>query len=419
MLFDLEDYYGLKRQMGLQGRTCPSGQEWEDFKDTTKNTRDAYLKSLNEWYLSSTVCLDTKSDCYRSIKEQYDLVIDLSQGKLIEEQDKFFDSNINGTITQEIIDSYRIFMADYRCEIKKLIKLVDGDEFNKIEVDEVDPCDSCLDNQECIDGVCVDTDPCQGVTCPAGQECINGECVDEQAKLIIWMDIFDTNSLTFINDQNYGKLLETLDNKGTLGGQFDIIKPNVGFSNEISYNELDDGVQTYDTGYGEQVNNPAYISYSTDLDIISNSCTVFVTLTYDSTDNIDRYFAILFNGEYSTLGVKTIRPSSLTSLGVQYKRDYFQGLQTAAVLSGQKITVGFTYDGDKLMSTIPYNDNRFAGNFDTGGMYGGQTTLNILNYINNSYINPGLVHEVRVYDKKMSDSEITNIKQEMISKYGG
>ncbi len=318
MLFDLEDYYGLKRQMRSEGRTCPSGDDWEDFKVTTRATRDAYLNSLNEWYISSTVCLDVKSECYRSIKEQYDLITDLSQGKLIVEQDKFFDANINGTITQEIIDSYRVFMSDYRCEIKKLIKLVDGDEFKKIEVDEVDPCDSCLEGQECIDVVCVDVNPCDGVTCPEGQECdgVTGECVMEQTKLIIWMDIFDTSSFTFTNDQNYGKLLDTVDNKGTLGGQFNLVKPDVGYTNEISYIELDQGIQTYDTNNTVQLNNPAYLSYDTNLDIISDSCTVFVTLTYDSSAGLDRYSVILFNDEYNTLGVKSYRPNSITSLGV-------------------------------------------------------------------------------------------------------
>ncbi|MBQ1925140.1 MAG: hypothetical protein II180_03360 [Proteobacteria bacterium] len=44
--------------------------------------------------------------------------------------------------------------------------------------DDYDPCDECTDNQECINDVCVDKDPCANKVCEDGQRCDAGACVD-------------------------------------------------------------------------------------------------------------------------------------------------------------------------------------------------------------------------------------------------
>ncbi len=41
-----------------------------------------------------------------------------------------------------------------------------------------DDCDSCEAGFECVDGECVQVDPCAGITCDPGEICENGNCVE-------------------------------------------------------------------------------------------------------------------------------------------------------------------------------------------------------------------------------------------------
>lgn len=137
LLFDLEDYIPL---IG----TCPNTQEWEDMASTARATRDAYRKALNEWYLASTVCLVPSNPCYKDIKKQWDLVFNMitpesrgGEDTLVKMTDEFFSylTDDNKIFNDEICSKYRKFMIDFRCAVKKLMRLVDGDPLTKSQWD--------------------------------------------------------------------------------------------------------------------------------------------------------------------------------------------------------------------------------------------------------------------------------------------
>jgi hypothetical protein len=129
LLFDLEDYTGLLD-------TCPSTEDWEDIATTARATRDAFFKALNQWYLASTVCLVKSNPCYDAIKKQWDIVFGMmaterqgGNGTINNIMDEFFSHLIdeNKIFTDELCNRYRKIMLDFRCAIKRLMRLVDGD----------------------------------------------------------------------------------------------------------------------------------------------------------------------------------------------------------------------------------------------------------------------------------------------------
>lgn len=86
--YDLEDYY-TSRIIGDYNTKYVS--DWEDIAGTARETRNAYLKAFNEWYLTSTYCFN--EDKLNESKPYYELLRTETypyQGPLvIEFMDKF------------------------------------------------------------------------------------------------------------------------------------------------------------------------------------------------------------------------------------------------------------------------------------------------------------------------------------------
>ena len=122
LLFDLEDILPI---IG----TCPNREQWDDLAITARATRDAFLKALTEWYEISTYCLDKSDPCYIRVTTQWKIMQDFLESTYTPIFDKFWDSLVKdgGTFTTDICNQYRKMMIEWRCHVKKLLRLVDND----------------------------------------------------------------------------------------------------------------------------------------------------------------------------------------------------------------------------------------------------------------------------------------------------
>ena len=66
-----------------------------------------------------------------------------------------------------------------------------------------DPCDSCAEGTECVDGECVVVDPCADVTCAADEICVDGNCelLADQTEVRLTSNI--TEDTEWTNDKVY------------------------------------------------------------------------------------------------------------------------------------------------------------------------------------------------------------------------
>ncbi len=125
MLFDLEDYV----TGGVIGpdAECVTCETWEDMAGTARATRDAWIKSVNEWYNASVCCI-TDSQCEKAVKNMWEEFLNFYQNYYVNVWEKFWDSlSCDGTFTDEICNTYRKAMIDLKCMVKQLMRLVDGD----------------------------------------------------------------------------------------------------------------------------------------------------------------------------------------------------------------------------------------------------------------------------------------------------
>jgi hypothetical protein len=113
----------------IESGVCPNREQWANMKNTAEATRDAFMKALNEWYLSATVCLDRKDPCRDNIVKQYNLIREYYETTYIPTYELFWKSliDINGEFNVEVCNKYRKMMIEWRCMLRKLFRLVDGD----------------------------------------------------------------------------------------------------------------------------------------------------------------------------------------------------------------------------------------------------------------------------------------------------
>jgi hypothetical protein len=150
MLFDLEDYI----TGGVIGPNdgCLPCETYEDMRVTASQTRDAYFKSLTEWYEASTCCLSPNDPCLGEIQARWsNLGIGDPPSNLYAQflniWEKFWDSlKCDGTFSDDICNQYRKIMVDLKCLLKELLRLVDGDYLNNtpIPVTVTEPCPDIL-----------------------------------------------------------------------------------------------------------------------------------------------------------------------------------------------------------------------------------------------------------------------------------
>jgi len=122
LTFDIADYIPLKG-------TCPTPEQWVDIATTARATRNAWFKSLNEWYKASTTCLTKTNPCYRIIVTQYELVYSLYKvhTEIFYVLTQKIQEGSKKTDIENVCNKYRKVSIDLRCGVKKLMLLVDGD----------------------------------------------------------------------------------------------------------------------------------------------------------------------------------------------------------------------------------------------------------------------------------------------------
>ena len=325
---------------------------------------------------------------------------------------------------------------------------------------DIDPCEgvTCPIGQECVNGICQDIDPCEGVTCPPGEVCVSGICEPEQAEILIWLDMDDTDSFviksegfslgadfaggssvcsncptsdpTYLdctttprfnlqtgNGPNYcnfmtESFIDSINNKGTLGGQFNI-ENLVPYTNSVNYSEI--SLDSINKGIRSQLdgnNNPAYLSYQVNSDILNEPLTFIITITSGTED--DKYFSTLKNSNNSKMEFYNIKPGSVLSLLGGATSPITFDYDVLSNDFGTTTTVALTYDG---IDTIEQIGSQGTNTAVLGEFTIGNTLLNILNNGSDGIIDEGLIHEVRVYSGKLSATEITDIRNEMQNKY--
>jgi hypothetical protein len=122
LLFDLQDYIPLLPK-------CPTTSDWGDMYITATETRNAFMKALEQWYLASTTCLPKDGPCTRQIVQQWNTVLEFYSGEYNTAFTNFWESLSKETssFNDDTCNRYRKMMVDWRCHIKKLMRLVDND----------------------------------------------------------------------------------------------------------------------------------------------------------------------------------------------------------------------------------------------------------------------------------------------------
>jgi hypothetical protein len=144
MLFDLEDYI----TSGVIGPndSCLPCETYDDMETTARATRDAYFKSLGEWYSASVGCLSDNDPCLPAIKKLWG-EFEAFQESYYVIWEKFWGSlKCDGVFSDDICNQYRKAMVDLKCMVKQLLRLVDGDYLDNtpIPVTVTDPCPDIL-----------------------------------------------------------------------------------------------------------------------------------------------------------------------------------------------------------------------------------------------------------------------------------
>jgi hypothetical protein len=128
MLFDFEDYLGSN----LIGKDtqCATCSDWGDMYTTAEATRHAFFNAMTQWYDVSIMCLTPSSSCYTDITNLWSEFQNQTVPQFNESMTLFFNSqSCNPTIpfNDDICENYRQSLTKLRCDIKQLLRLVDGD----------------------------------------------------------------------------------------------------------------------------------------------------------------------------------------------------------------------------------------------------------------------------------------------------
>lgn len=161
--FDLEDYYGSRiiGQLNTRHHT-----DWTDSLGTARETRNAYIKAFNQWYIASTIGL--KGDCKARVEELYKLIRDDDNpdgthwGAVTSAQTYnltkfmymmyginnpptyFFDDSLSPSspyyyawsgkcFDEQVYYDYVESFKDFKCVTNELLYLIDGDDVGRCE----------------------------------------------------------------------------------------------------------------------------------------------------------------------------------------------------------------------------------------------------------------------------------------------
>lgn len=108
---------------------CPNREQWNQLRNIAELTKDTFWKALNEWYYASIVCLSKDDPCYKEVVKQWNTVNNFYDNEYQKMFDLFWGSltKESSAFSEDICNQYRKMMIDWRCHIKKLMRLVDGD----------------------------------------------------------------------------------------------------------------------------------------------------------------------------------------------------------------------------------------------------------------------------------------------------
>ena len=144
LLIDLDDYLGFGpiELITSVGDGCLNVKEIDLLSGFIEGTHEGFVAGLFQWYENSTSCLPKTSPCRGPIEEQFTKVSSIFS-IYIDVKDELFRKFKDGTITDVDLGNYKNFMFNYRCEVKSLLKLVDGDEITSCSISDA-PLDKCL-----------------------------------------------------------------------------------------------------------------------------------------------------------------------------------------------------------------------------------------------------------------------------------
>jgi hypothetical protein len=128
MLFDFEDY--LASNLIGKDTQCATCSDWEYMHTSAIATRHAFFRAIIEWYDVSTMCLTPSSSCYTEITNLWREFRNKTMNEFTEVMTLFFNSqSCNPTIpfNDDICENYRQSLTKLRCQLKQLLRLVDGD----------------------------------------------------------------------------------------------------------------------------------------------------------------------------------------------------------------------------------------------------------------------------------------------------
>lgn len=143
MLFDLEDYYitGGIGQYNRPPYTTPYSDK-EDYFQTYFETRNAFYKALNEWFLASTLpssaytytCTVNPHTYYNGEFQDAKINMGVKQaafyymynGSLMPPSGNFEN------LTEEVFNDYVTAFQEFMCALKKLIKITVGGDFEDV-----------------------------------------------------------------------------------------------------------------------------------------------------------------------------------------------------------------------------------------------------------------------------------------------
>lgn len=125
MLFDLKDYI-VSGVIGPDSK-CVDCNTWSDMWVTARQTKNAYFRSLFDWYTTSVDCLASDDPCRPAIDALWNKVLNFYD-YYDDVWTKFWESlQCDGTFDDNICNQYRKAMIDLKCMVKQMMRLFDGD----------------------------------------------------------------------------------------------------------------------------------------------------------------------------------------------------------------------------------------------------------------------------------------------------
>jgi hypothetical protein len=131
MLFDMEDY--LRAGVIGQNQTPITSQTWEDIGGSSRETRDAFFKAVEKWYIAANLapegtCKVTPQSLYAEYLTKKDIFI-ITQNAV---WNKLGEPDINGQLGRAEYDNYVSELKDLMKTVKKLFIVLEGGKLKKI-----------------------------------------------------------------------------------------------------------------------------------------------------------------------------------------------------------------------------------------------------------------------------------------------